>query len=82
MGLAELTIAPQWYFSFSDMWNYGNESEDRQIHYLTGSVTFVHDATRFTLGFGRQREGIICVGGVCRQVPASNGFFLTISSTF
>jgi len=82
MGLAELTIAPYWYISVSDMWNYGNEFENRQIHYITGSLTYVYDATRITLGFGRQREGIICVGGVCRQVPASNGLFLTISSTF
>ncbi len=82
MGLAELTMAPHWYISLSDMYNYGNEFEERQIHYITASLTYVYDATRLTLGFGRQREGIICVGGVCRPVPASNGAFLTISSTF
>ncbi|MFH1050548.1 MAG: DUF6029 family protein [bacterium] len=82
MGLAELTVAPHWYISFSDLWNYGNEFEERRIHYITGSLTYVYDATRFTLGFGRQREGILCVGGVCRAVPASNGVFMTISSSF
>ena len=34
------------------------------------------------LSYGKQREGIICVGGVCRQVPAANGFSVTITSSF
>ncbi|MFC2131672.1 DUF6029 family protein [Bacteroidota bacterium] len=80
--LMEMTISPNWYISLTDQWNYGNDEEDLKIHYITGAVTYVHDATRVSLGFGRQREGIICVGGVCRQVPASNGFFMSISSSF
>jgi hypothetical protein len=81
-ALAELTISPNWYISVTDQWNYGNDNDDYKIHYLMGAVTYVFDATRFSLGYGRQREGIICVGGVCRQVPASNGFNLSISSSF
>jgi hypothetical protein len=34
------------------------------------------------LAYGRQREGLLCVGGVCRQVPAASGFMLTITSSF
>jgi len=34
------------------------------------------------LMYGKQREGIFCVGGVCRNVPASNGVTLTITSSF
>jgi hypothetical protein len=81
-GLLELTISPTWYISVTDQWNYGNENEDYQIHYLTTALTYVMDATRISMGFGRQRQGIICVGGVCRPVPASNGFFMNISSSF
>ena len=36
----------------------------------------------FTIGYGRQRDGIFCAGGVCRYVPASNGFSLAITSSF
>lgn len=48
--------------------------------YITAGYT--HKATRISAGYGRQREGIVCVGGVCRAVPASNGFSLTINSSF
>ncbi|HPU24227.1 MAG TPA: DUF6029 family protein [Candidatus Kapabacteria bacterium] len=34
------------------------------------------------LTYGKQNQGIICVGGVCRTVPASNGLYLSISSSF
>ena len=37
---------------------------------------------RFALGYGKKREGIFCVGGVCREVPASNGFNVRLSSNF
>ena len=82
MALAEFTIAPSWYFSVWDEYNYGNDDPARQIHYVSGSIAYVHNSTRFSFGFGRQRGGILCVGGVCREVPASNGFNLSITSTF
>jgi len=34
------------------------------------------------VNYGRQRAGIFCVGGVCRQVPAANGLTLSVTSTF
>ena len=80
--LAEYTIAPQWYFTIFDEYNYGNEFEDRQLHYLNASVAYVHNSSRVSFGYGRQRGGVLCVGGVCREVEASNGFTLSISSTF
>lgn len=80
--LAEYTIAPKWYFTVFDEYNYGNDSEDRQLHYITASVAYVHNSSRFSLGYGRQRGGILCVGGVCREVPAANGFTFSVSSSF
>ena len=32
--------------------------------------------------YGKRREGIFCIGGVCRAVPASNGFEITFTSSF
>jgi hypothetical protein len=80
--LLEYTIAPHWYLTVYDQYNYGNDSEDRQIHYINGSVAYLTGTTRVQVGFGKQRGGIICVGGICRAVPASNGVFLSISSSF
>ena len=82
MFLVEYTIAPSWYFTVFDEYNYGNDDESRQLHYLNGSFAFIHEATRVQFGYGRQRGGLLCVGGVCRPVPASKGFFLSVSSTF
>ena len=81
-GLVELTINPHWFFSVSDQWNYGNTDKEMRLHYYNVNLGYVYKATRIALAYGRQREGIICVGGVCRYVPASTGLTLTITSTF
>lgn len=82
MFLAEYTIAPHWYISLFDEYNYGNDDPDRRLHYINGSVAYLFGSTRINVGYGRQRGGIICVGGVCRPVPASNGAYLSITSSF
>lgn len=81
-GVVEYTIAPKWFFSVIDQFNYGNPEDIKQIHYLTGSVGFVDGPTRLAISYGRQRAGIFCVGGVCRNVPASNGVAVSITSSF
>ena len=82
MGLLEFNIAPKWFFTVLDEYNYGNPESDMRLHYYNAGFAYVHNATRIALNYGRQREGLLCVGGVCRQVPASNGITLTITSTF
>ena len=81
-GLVEYTITPHWSFSIADKWNYGNPAPEFRDHYFTGTVSYIHDATRIMLSGGRQSEGVVCVGGVCRTVPASSGVTLTISTSF
>ena len=81
-ALVEYTITPHWSFSFADKWNYGNPVEEYRDHYFTGTVSYLHDATRIMLSAGRQSEGVVCVGGVCRTVPASSGITLTVSTSF
>lgn len=81
-AMLEYTIAPKWFFAISDQYNYGNPIESDRNHYYTASAGFIHEATRFALTFGRQCEGVVCVGGVCRQVPASSGVSLTITTSF
>jgi hypothetical protein len=80
--LVEYNIAPKWFFSLMDQYNYGNPDEALQLHYYTANVAFVQGSTRLSLAYGRTREGLLCVGGVCRQVPAANGFTLNISTSF
>lgn len=81
-ALVEYTVSPHWSFSIADKWNYGNPVPEFRDHYFTGSVSYIHDATRIMLSGGRQSEGVVCVGGVCRTVPASSGVSLTVSTSF
>jgi hypothetical protein len=80
--LAEYTISPKWSFAAFDQYNYGNEISDQRYHYYTGSIAYTKNANRFSIGYGRQRAGIICIGGVCRNVPASNGLIFSLTSSF
>lgn len=78
----EYTIAPKWFISAGDTYNYGNEESSKRIHYYNASIGFVKNTLRFALSYGKQRKGILCVGGVCREVPAANGLSVTITGTF
>ncbi len=81
-ALVEFTFAPSWYFTVMDQYNYGNDDKDRRFHYPTIAAGYTHGSSRLSLSYGKQREGIICVGGVCRTVPASNGLTVTLTSSF
>jgi hypothetical protein len=82
MGLLEYTVAPKWFVSVADQWNYGNDDTERRFHYPLVAVAYNNDVNRVQLSYGKQREGIVCVGGVCRNVPASNGFTLSLTTSF
>jgi hypothetical protein len=81
-AMAEFTFSPRWFFTLMDQYNYGNDDKDRRFHYPTVAVGYTQDSNRLSVSYGKQREGIICVGGVCRNVPASNGLSITLSSNF
>lgn len=93
----EYNFAPTWFVAVMDQYNYVNsegvisyttpegeihENKFDKLHYPTISAGYTKGTTRVLVSYGRQREGILCVGGVCRAVPASNGFKVTITSSF
>lgn len=82
MILAEYTIAPRFFIAVFDEYNYGNADENLRLHYFSGNAGMNWKTYRISLGYGRQRAGVLCVGGVCRIVPASNGATISISGTF
>lgn len=81
-AMLEFTFAPRWFMTFIDQYNYGNDDKDRRFHYPTVALGYTQDSNRLSVSYGKQREGIICVGGVCRTVPASNGLLITLTSSF
>ena len=80
--LAEYTWSPHWFVSVVDQYNFGNSDKDARVHYLYGAVGRIDGPHRLSIGYGKRREGIFCIGGVCRAVPASNGFEVNFTSSF
>ena len=78
MGLVEYNFTSAWFISISDQYAY----KDGIGNYYNISAGYTKGATRLQLGYGKQREGIICIGGVCRQVPASNGLTFSLTTSF
>lgn len=81
-ALLEWTGGEHWFVAALDQYNYGNEDSEKRFHYVNVSAGYIRNANRITVGYGKQRAGIFCAGGVCRYVPASNGFTLSITSSF
>lgn len=80
--LIEYSIAPKWFFTFADQYNYGNSDKGKRLHYPTVAAGYTQGSNRLSLTYGKQRAGIVCVGGVCRTVDASNGLSISITSSF
>jgi len=63
----------------ADGWNYGSSDK---IHYYNVGGSYSKNNTRLSLNYGRQRGGLICVGGVCRYVPENTGINLNLNLVF
>ena len=81
-AMLEYSFSPSWFVSIGDEWNYGNPLPDHKTHYYNISCAYVWNTTRIALNFGKTKEGILCVGGVCRAVPASYGCGLSVTTSF
>jgi len=82
MAMIEYSFSPYFFFAMSDQYNYDNPHSEQQLHYFIVSTGWTQKNIRFAVNYGRQRAGIVCVGGVCRNVPASNGLTFSITGNF
>jgi len=82
--MLEWTPNTHFFVAVLDQWNYGNPDASlaRPDLYFLVSAGYTTGPHRISLSAGKQRAGIFCVGGVCRNVPASNGVALSITSSF
>jgi Family of unknown function (DUF6029) len=81
-GTLELNIDDKYSFYVWDIYNYGNDDVNKRTHYYNVGGAYRIGATRIAANYGRQRGGLVCVGGVCRYVPESTGISLQISTAF
>jgi len=82
VGLLEWTPNSHVFIAAVDQYNYGNPVESLRLHYFYVTAGYTSGPHRITISYGKQRQGIFCVGGVCRVVPASNGVAISITSSF
>ncbi len=82
VGLLEWTPSSHFYLTLIDQYNYNNPNTALRLHYYTAGMGFIKESNRISITYGKQRAGVFCVGGVCRNVPASNGISISITSTF
>lgn len=78
-SLLEYNFSPRVGVYIADSWNYGGEGE---IHYYNVGGSYTKGITRFAINYGRQRGGLICVGGVCRFVPENTGISMNLAVSF
>lgn len=81
-GTLEYIPSSKWSFYVQDIYNYGTDVEVQKLHYYNFGGAYTKGATRIAANYGRQRGGMVCVGGVCRWVPESAGFTVNITTNF
>ncbi len=81
-ALVEWTPNTHFFVAILDQYNYGNPVDNLKLHYFLATAGYSSGPHRISMSYGKQRAGIFCVGGVCRNVPASNGFAISITSSF
>ncbi|MFI3288460.1 MAG: DUF6029 family protein [Rikenellaceae bacterium] len=77
-ALLEANFAPRWSVYASDMYNHG----DTKVHYYSVGASYTYSILRVAASFGRNREGVVCSGGVCRMQPAYTGANLQLTLLF
>ena len=78
----EYNMNLKWSIFATDLYNYGNDNPDARHHYYSVGSALRYKSTRVSASYGRQRGGLICVGGVCRFVDESSGITLSLNTTF
>lgn len=79
-AMVEWSYAPHFTVFAGDFYNYGDDN--KQVHYYNTGGSYTIGPHKLLLSYGRQRAGLICVGGVCRLVPAATGLNVSFTSNF
>lgn len=79
-GLVELGFAPYLTLFASDLVSL--PENDKANHYYNFGAAFRYHSLLLQASYGRTRAGVQCVGGICRNIPASQGANLLLAYTF
>lgn len=79
---AEYSFNSKWACFATDLYNYGNEDSNKQLHYYVTGLAYKPGAFRAQISYGRQRGGLQCIGGICRFVSENAGLSVTLNYSF
>ena len=81
-GTFEFNLSSKISFYVNDIYNNGDDSATSKTHYYNLGGSYNKGATRIGFNYGRQRAGLVCVGGICRFVPEATGLTATLTMAF
>jgi len=87
-GTAEFFLSSKFGVYFNDSFNYeeSKETENYKIHFFNAGGSYTSNIKntnyRVALNYGRQRGGLLCVGGVCRPVSKNTGVTVNLAVSF
>ncbi len=81
-GTVEFNLNSKFSFYVNDIYNSGDDIDTSETHYFNVGGSFSKGSTRLGLNYGRQRAGLICVGGVCRFAAEATGVSANLTMSF
>jgi len=78
-GVIEYNFSTRLAVYAADNYNYGGANK---THYYSIGGSYSKGNTRLGINYGRQRGGLICIGGVCRFVPENTGLSANLTVAF
>ena len=83
-GTAEFFFNSKFGLYINDSYNYeeSNNPVDTKVHFYNTGFSYAKGASRLSINYGRQRGGLLCVGGICRQVSPNSGLTLNFTTSF
>ena len=81
-GTIEYNINSRFSVYANDIYNKGSDTNTEKTHFFNLGGSYTKGATRLGINYGRQRAGLLCVGGVCRFVAEATGLTANLTMSF
>ncbi|MBT4915394.1 MAG: hypothetical protein HON66_01070 [Formosa sp.] len=81
-GTIEYNINSRFSVYANDIYNKGSDTNTEKTHFFNLGGSYTNGATRLGINYGRQRAGLLCVGGVCRFVAEATGLTANLTMSF
>jgi len=81
-GTIEYNINSRFSVYANDIYNKGSDTNTEKTHFFNLGGSYTKGATRLGINYGRQRAGLLYVGGVCRFVAEATGLTANLTMSF